>query len=191
MLKKIVLLCLAAALFSVPTVQAESTTQAENTPKQPLTFNSTKTTDTQIFETQVSIERREEGDVDDTTSFGLLASYGQLFSGSDAGYQGFGYFTGKVNTDNRYRLNASLGYFLPGIGGELLTTYRFLSAEVRDNLAVAGAFEEQADEHSFAASYTRYINTFPKEIALTYSYSLLGGEEGDRITRDLDSATTW
>ena len=103
--------------------------------------------------------------------------YGRLFSPSSTGYQGFSYFSAKLDSANRIKFNSSAGHFFEAIDGELLFSYRLLGADLNHSLPSAGSIDDRVYENSFSARYTRYKDTFLRETSLNYSFSTVAGEE--------------
>lgn len=135
----------------------------------------------------------------DTGTFGLEALYGQLFHKVEEKYTGYYFFSAKIESDNRQRLNATLGYFLPSIGGEAKMTYRLLNAEVKETLGVDGGidvlagqeFEENALEQGLGLLYKKRFKIVIREMAFKYAYSHLGGDSVDLGQFNLDSDSRW
>ena len=75
--------------------------------------------------------------------------------------------------------------------GELLFSYRFLGAEMRDDLQLFGDFEETAYENGLGFSYTRYFDGFMRELAMNYNYSQLGGEDSDAKIMTVNNPSDW
>jgi hypothetical protein len=121
---------------------------------------------------------------DNTGTFGLEVLGGQLFSPSNDQFDGYYFMSGKLESDNRQRFNATLGYFLPVVGGETKLTYRLFHADVKDKLALSDGFEQVLDsqfeesalEQGFGFSYRKRVKIVIREIAFQYSYTHLGGE---------------
>lgn len=143
------------------------------------------------------INRKDNGD--NTGSFGLEALFGHLFSPTGDQFAGYYFLSGRLESDNRQRLNATLGYFLPGIGGETKLTYRLLNAEVKDTLQLDEGFElffddefsENALEQGIGFTYRKRLNIFIKELAFRYAYTHMGGENIEQRLVDIDTPTTW
>lgn len=136
-----------------------------------------------------AVDRKQTGD--DTGSFGLEALYGHLFLPMGDQFAGYYFLTGKVESDNRQRFNATFAYFPPKIGGETKLTYRLLHAQVRDTLPLSGEFEEGALEQGIGLTYRKRYTILLKELAFKYAYTHLGGESIESGPFNLDSPTVW
>jgi hypothetical protein len=136
-----------------------------------------------------AIDRRQTGD--DTGSFGLEALYGNLFGPAGDQFAGYYFLSGKVESNNRQRFNATFGYFPPEIGGEGKVTYRLLHADIIDTLPLSGEFEEGALEQALGVTYRKRLNLVLKEITLKYAYTHLGGESVRKGPYTIDTPALW
>lgn len=138
-------------------------------------------------------------DAEDKGTFGLEALYGRFFNPIGKEFAGYYFLSGKIESDNRQRFNATFGYFPPGIGGEAKLTYRFLNAEVRESLTLGEGldllleqqFEESALEQGLGVSYKKRFKIVIKELTLKYAYTSLGGESVDLGMVNLDTPAEW
>lgn len=135
----------------------------------------------------------------DTGTFGLEVLAGHLFSPAKGQFDGYYFLSGKVESDNRQRFNATLGYFMPLVGGETKLTYRLFHAEVKDKLALSDGFErvldpqfeESALEQGVGFSYRKRVKIVIRELTFKYSSTHLGGESVKRSPVFLDTPTAW
>ena len=127
----------------------------------------------------------------ETGSVGLEALFGHLFSPQKDQYSGYYFMTGKLESDNRQRFNATLGYFPPKIGGEAKLTYRLLHAEVHEYLPVTGEFEEVALEQGLGLYYKKRFSILLKELTFDYAYTRMGGESVLQGPYIFDTPTAW
>lgn len=123
------------------------------------------------------VVNRVPGNSRDGMFVDLEVDYGGLFSPSNYGHRGFGYFTAKVDSDNQLRFNSSLGHFLPVVNGELFLTYRFLRRNIYGSAHNIGSIHDKVYENSFSANYTKYSNGFLRETSFNYSFSAIPGQE--------------
>lgn len=136
---------------------------------------------------------------DDSRVVGLELLYGHLFHPSGKQYLGYYFLSGKLETDNRQRFNATLGYFPALIGGEAKLTYRALNAEVRDALPLGDEYallvdneiEEEALEQGFGFLYKKKIGFPVEELAVRYTFTHLGGERVSLGRVDVETPTAW
>ncbi|MBU1137604.1 MAG: hypothetical protein KKA76_01375, partial [Proteobacteria bacterium] len=135
---------------------------------------------------QGELVKRLPGEARDKMLVDLEVDYGHLFSPSDHGYQGFGYFTAKVDSDNQLRLNSSLGHFLPVVDGELFLTHRLLRSNISSSLQNLGSIHDKVYENGFSANYTRYSDGFIKETSLNYCFIAIPGQEFAESVISLD-----
>lgn len=126
---------------------------------------------------QGKLIKRPPGEARDKMLVDLEADYGRLFSPSNSGYLGFGYFTAKVDSDNQLRFNSSLGRFLPLVDGELFLTYRLLRSNISSSLQNIGSIHDKVYENGFSANYTRYSDGFIRETSFNYSFCAIPGQE--------------
>lgn len=138
----------------------------------------------------LAIGRKHTGT--ETGAFGLEALYGHLFLPSNEQFfSGYYLLTGRLESNNRQRFNATLSYFTPKIGGESKLTYRLLHAQIQDNLPLSGEFEEGVLEQGFGLTYRKRLKILLKEFGLKYGYTHLGGESIETGPYNLDSETSW
>lgn len=131
--------------------------------------------------------------------FGLETLFGQLLFRDADTYDGFYFISGKIESDNRLRFNATFAYFPGFLEGETRFTYRFMQADVLDTLAlddeVKGLldeqYSEQAIEQGFGFSYKRRFKALIKELAFDYAYTLLGSERFTSAPFDIDTQTAF
>lgn len=134
-----------------------------------------------------------------TGTFGLEVLAGHLFSPSNDRFDGYYFLSGKLESDNRQRFNATLGFFMPVVGGETKLTYRLFHAEVKDKLALSDGFErvldpqfeESALEQGIGFSYRKRVKIVIRELTFKYGYTHLGGESVKRSPVLLDTPTVW
>ena len=148
-----------------------------------------KSESTRIQARGTATDRKYTGN--ETGSFGLEALLGHLFLPENDQYQGYYFMTGKLESDNRQRFNATLGYFVPRIGGEAKLTYRLLHAEVHDNLPLTGEFEKGALEQGAGLYYKKRYNLPLKELTFDYAYTRLGGESVRQGPYNFDTPALW
>ncbi len=127
----------------------------------------------------------------DEGTFGFEALFGHFFSPEVDQYSGYYLLSGKLESDNRQRFNATLAYFPPKIGGEAKMTYRLLHAEVRDNLPSTGEFDEGAIEQGLGIYYKKRFNILLKEFNFNYAYTQMGEESLVTGPFNFDSPDAW
>lgn len=158
----------------------------------PAKWSYAKKDDIQLAQFRGKLDKRVLRDAGDELLVDLNVAYGRFFSPSLEGYQGFGYFTAKVDTDNRIRFNSSLGHVFPWVDGELFFTYRLLGVNNGMSLPNLGAIEDKVYENSFSANFTRYSNTFIRETSFVYSASAIPGQDLARSVMNIDMEdTSW
>lgn len=143
----------------------------------PVKYNYSQKSDLFLAGFKGELVKRAPGDTRDEMFVDLEVDYGGLFSPSNYGYRGFGYFTVQVDSDKQLRFNSSLGHFLPVVDGELFLTYRFLRSNIYSSLQSFGSIHDKVYENSFSANYTRYSNGFLRETSFNYSFSTIPGQE--------------
>lgn len=178
----VLLMALLLLAFSVPARGNISFYQDRHGPPEkkiylPVDYNFSQGSDLHRADFKSKVIKREPGNTGDGMFVDLKVGYGRLFSPSNDGYMGFGYFTAKADSDNRLRFNSSLGHFLPLIDGELFLTHRLLRSNISSPLQDFGAVDGKVYENSFSANYTRYSNGFLRETSLNYSFSTIPGQE--------------
>ena len=156
----------------------------------PVKYNYSQSTDLHraLFESEF---KQIPGGAEDELFFGLKAGYGRFFSLSDNRYQGFGYFTAKLDSDNRFCFNSSLGHFLPVVGGELFFTYRVVRSNLSIPMQDIGVIEDKVYENSFSANYSRSTNGFLREASFNYSFSSIPGQDFEGSVIDRNPDDTW
>lgn len=153
---------------------------------------------TSLIQLRGSGANRQEME-DNTGTFGLEVLAGQLFFPTNDRFDGYYFLSGKLESDNRQRFNATLGYFMPVVGGESKLTYRMFHADVKDKLALSDGFEQVLDsrfeesalEQGFGFSYRKRVKIVIRELAFKYAYTHLGGENVKPGTVLLDTPTVW
>lgn len=177
--------------------EAESPVMGQTNPDDTI-FKYEKKDRTSLFQVKISGSNRSQ-EVIDTGTFALETMYGRLFQPVGDLYAGYYFLSGKAESDNRQRFNATLGYFPSGIGGEAKITLRLLNAEVRETLSIGKSygstidyeFEESALEHGVGFSYRKRFKIVIRELALKYAYTYLDGESVDLGRFEFDTPDTW
>jgi hypothetical protein len=178
----VLLIALSLLAFSGPaygeiSFYEDSYGPAEKKINDPINFNYSLANDLHRATLQGKLVKRVFGENEEEMFIDLKAGYGRFFSPSNYGYLGFGYFSAKLDTDNRLRLSSSLGRFLPVVDGELFLTHRFLRNNLCSSLQNIGPINEKVYENSFSAKYSRYTDGFLRETSLNYSFSIIPGQD--------------
>lgn len=93
-----------------------------------------------------------------------------------------------LDTENRFRLGTSVGGFVPGIGGELIGSYRLLTGDHPSTLA-----NRTLTEHGFGVGYTSYFDKVLREFGITAVYSLAPGSDRllNKSSSDVGAYRIW
>lgn len=136
---------------------------------------------------------------DNTSPFGLELFWGQLlfpYCGFSSAYY---FLSGKLDSDSMGRFNATVGYFLPLVGGEFKLSYKALHGELKSSIddaeqyqgIINNDFAENATEQGLGLLYTKHFDGVLREFGLKYIYSYLGGESTRQDPAIVDSSTVW
>ncbi|MFT5701446.1 MAG: hypothetical protein ACI8ZB_004340 [Desulforhopalus sp.] len=148
-----------------------------NSPYNPAKFSYSKTAATYLTKFRTQLNKTEFDNAGNNILADVNIEYGRLFSPSNHGYSGFSYLSAKINSDNRIKVNTSLGHFIEAIDGELFFSYRLLGTNLNHTFTTSGNIDDRVYENSFSAGYTRYTDTFLRETSLNYNFSTIPGEE--------------
>lgn len=183
----VLLITVSLCLFSVEAKSETSFLQEnygpqENSSHNPAKFRYSKKTANYLTSFHGQLSKDVFGDTSTDMPTYVNMEYGRLFHPSSRGYQGFSYFSAKLDNANRIKFNSSAAHFIEAIDGELLFSYRLLGADLNHSLPSAGSIDDRVYENSFSARYTRHKDTFLRETSLNYSFNTIAGEEFYRPT---------
>lgn len=148
---------------------------------------------TKIRMRELRITAAEKKDGDETVNvLGARFTYASLFAPQPDSelYNGFYRLTAKADTDGLGRLNVVGGYHLPGVGNEVLVSYRLLYAMIRGELPISGAYEEHGLEHGLALRYSHYFEELMKSVSANVFMSRLNGDSELKII-ERNTASQW
>ena len=175
-MKRQYLIGMAAVLVSFATVAIGSSEYGAGSEESELgVFDLEQLSDTWILAINGSAENRDQ-DTSSSVNLNAGLSAGKLLFPVHGVPQAYLYGTVGGDTDDRFRLNLSVGSYVPVIGGELNFGYRALSGDLRDYINDHD-YSDTVTEHGYSLGYTRYLDSFLREFGADWLHTSIAGSE--------------